>query len=577
MTARYERYDISGYVLEDPGSCNCNSRIFDKNNGDGTPGSIRAEATEFAEANNLALFAWEPGPKPGPRNYLVASYRDFYELYRKSEKKTYNEFIGRNRPVKPFGDIDLKYNEVLGKMKASDEAMENVYAWLCDKVKNMVNVICTYVENVIGARVSDAIITDASNSEKFSQHFVINLVDGAMLLNKSVMNYIANTWIPSNEASLNVFRVDIREFEELAKVSTAPTTNDKDKSVTNEDTFVEPLDTGVYSPNGEFRVLFSTKYGANRPLLPKYVGVKTPGHENGCLTYHDVSNRFKTMTSEEIKKLFFRSLVVTTDDTLSPPSMCYGFSKAFVNGESGGGGGGGGGGNAKPVLLHPLSWKTILSHQETDRMQKETEKFERITANVDPYTLGASRYRDGCRSNRPGSSIGLSVVIGTDQYLLHKYKRMIEKIRDFTESHFQLKKNNTGLTTTSEMNEDSGIVIFKSRERFCPVINREHGNNTQFFCVSLRNKLIFQRCFHPGCAKLRRDVTKYREEKAERYAKKQPSPFVNKTYEEFTDISCHFPLELSSKVDFFLDGHYINSDKCNKNDENTIMDVEKQD
>ncbi|EME30017.1 DNA-directed primase/polymerase protein [Galdieria sulphuraria] len=187
-----------------------------------------------AKLPGLELFA-EDLDSSGTRHYLLASYSDFWEIYRKRTSKHFYEVIRENVSCKLY--FDLEYiracNTHVQEQVLVDSISKLVKEGLKQILKRKESSLLPYLK---------CLVLDSSSQEKFSKHIIFPKI------------VFPNNRITGKFISKLLQMSDISSHFLVLKPS-------RDEMQT-----VLAIDLSVYSRNRCFRILGSSKMGENRPL-----------------------------------------------------------------------------------------------------------------------------------------------------------------------------------------------------------------------------------------------------------------------------------------------------------------------
>lgn len=206
------------------------SKRYETNIYAGTNSKLRAK--KYMEENKEYKILTQINNKKGYRQFIAfKNWNDCWEKYQheKYTNRYLYELILSEKESKPYLDIEWY-------------TYENIDKEILNTMKEDIKKI--YEENYeIKLEEKDFKITCASNKDKMSYHIVLNIKRG-----NNYYVYKTNRSL-DDESESNAYNL----YEELLKQN---------------ETYKKIIDKSVYSQDREFRVIYSTKYGDIRQLIP---------------------------------------------------------------------------------------------------------------------------------------------------------------------------------------------------------------------------------------------------------------------------------------------------------------------
>jgi len=182
----------------------------------------------------LQLFS-EDLDTSGTRHYLLATYEDFWHIYKKRAKKHFYEVIRENVSCKLY--FDLEYIRTCNTHVQEEELIATISKLVASGLKQILkrkeSSLLPYLK---------CLVLDSSSNEKFSKHLIFPKIV-----------------FPTN-------RIAGKFVWKLLQMSDSCSNLLVLKPAQNEMQTVLAIDLSVYSRNRCFRILGSSKYGENRPL-----------------------------------------------------------------------------------------------------------------------------------------------------------------------------------------------------------------------------------------------------------------------------------------------------------------------
>ncbi|GJQ12621.1 hypothetical protein GpartN1_g4412.t1 [Galdieria partita] len=187
-----------------------------------------------AKLPGLELFS-EDLDSSGTRHYLLASYNDFWEIYRKRTNKHFYEVIRENVSCKLY--FDLEYVQACNTHIQESLLLESIAKLVKEGLKQILKrkdyALLPYLR---------CLVLDSSSKEKFSKHIVFPKI---VFPNNRIAGKFISTLLQCSDITSQLL---------VLKPS-------RDEMQT-----VLAIDLSVYSRNRCFRILGSSKFGENRPL-----------------------------------------------------------------------------------------------------------------------------------------------------------------------------------------------------------------------------------------------------------------------------------------------------------------------
>ena len=197
--------------------------------------SAAIEYSRNRASERLTTFSFEVS-NFGQRQFLVANITDFIKFYTTQPVKNMYEVIEEGKSCKLF--FDIEYSKTLNPYKDGSSM-----------VKRLIEIVIDYLNRDYGVQVSDTecLWLEASNSKKFSVHLIFFTV---------TFNTITDCGRFVQEMLTQMKTDDIKNFDVQAASGR--------QNVPVQKSFV---DQGIYTRNRQLRILLSSKFKQDRPLV----------------------------------------------------------------------------------------------------------------------------------------------------------------------------------------------------------------------------------------------------------------------------------------------------------------------
>jgi len=184
----------------------------------------------------------------GQREFIVSTYKGFFEKYIKQIDKHYYELIREGDLCNLYFDIEFE-KEFNDKLANSEEDQEKLIKLIIDIVSKEI-----LLKYNIKTSVEDVVDLDSSNKKKFSRHLIWHIPNACFQNNIQVGIFVKN--ILDN---IEKEKQDNLEYRNLLYVNN------------NKQQIQSVIDKGVYTKNRNFRIYLSSKYGKDTCLtVSKY-------------------------------------------------------------------------------------------------------------------------------------------------------------------------------------------------------------------------------------------------------------------------------------------------------------------
>ena len=249
---------------------------------------------------NVHIFARELSTD-GKRLYIVTSYEEFWEHYKKvpRNKRNFYEMIEDGEQCRLYFDLEF-YKDV-------NPGLDGV-----EVLEIFIETACYYLLQIFGISCNRGHIVDLDSSTKvkFSRHLIFHLPNAVLANNVVCGNFVKYIY--------EMTRIKVSKADDV-KFASMKTMNVSEKEILPPDSLdVEKLfvknqdgemtffcDLGVYSRNRNFRLYGSTKIGKNAALVV--------AEQSGF--HGDLKTRKKFRKNpDELEKLFFLDTLVCFDD-----------------------------------------------------------------------------------------------------------------------------------------------------------------------------------------------------------------------------------------------------------------------
>lgn len=237
----------------------------------------QADAIKFAQVqgNGLMVFSFEGEAlgQGGKRNFVVTHPKMMWvhQCERNLTQRCTYEVIQENSVCKLYFDLEFMYTH---NSESDGLQMTNTF----------IKIVCYFLLKEFGVHCSRENIVDLTSHSfaKFSRHLIFNIPDVAFANNIYVGNFVnmicnqIRTWAREGMKETLGFK-----FSDVERLFVTDTKGNK----------VLFCDEGVYTKNRNFRILRSTKFGKNSPLVVaqenQYVPLKKAGESTEELLFMD--------------------------------------------------------------------------------------------------------------------------------------------------------------------------------------------------------------------------------------------------------------------------------------------------
>lgn len=378
----------------------------------------------------IGVFAEETASN-GSRNYIVSSYESIWYYISslcKYERHIY-EVILVDQPCWLYFDIEYNKN----KYNLDDHKI----------LKDFTNYLQTWIHSTFGCSIdkNDIIYIRSDSTDKFSYHIIVKRIDinqqfSTLFKNNLSMKVFINHFISYLEKN-NILLTELDHFK-LQNI----------------------VDTGVYTKNRCFRMLYSSKYG-----------------KNSILQIDEENTGFELTNILPIK--LFRSMIT------------------FLN-------------------IQDILKSSIISRKYIiNRLCLDLDKFglSNININEAPQERIVNG-ENGCIPKHLVKVIEYVVLFWNklSEELRNNPKQTLFNLKENELTDFCMKKINFDFVEKLSLNIKAYInttMYFKEREiiiisftklnKLCFNVEREHISNGIKLIVDFNNKRFYQKCFDPDC------------------------------------------------------------------------------
>ena len=249
-----DSHDFKKFVYKDEDFTCC--KVFKK----------QEEAITYSDLERKSTFSLEVA-RNGVRYFISCNYEDFWKFYKEKITKNYYEVIKTNQPVKLFYDMEF---------------YKSVNPTLCGQqlTLHFIREVIKELKDIYSIETSEkeCLILESTDAKKFSVHLIFYDIcfQDIFQLGRFVKNHLSRT-------TVNVF--------------------------SKKGEIISFVDHSIYTKNRNFRLLMSSKFGSNRPLLRSKL---------------DISSETIIESSSEVNyNVFLRSLISYTTNAKTIQLTCH--------------------------------------------------------------------------------------------------------------------------------------------------------------------------------------------------------------------------------------------------------------
>ncbi|GAB5366340.1 hypothetical protein AAMO2058_001135600 [Amorphochlora amoebiformis] len=419
--------------------------------------SLLRKTTERDSKEMLQVFAVENG-EGGVRKFIAATYSDFWAKYclLHPHSRNYYEIIRESKPCRLY--FDIEFNTELNPHVIGEDLMKIFKPRLQKQVASKLGVVLP-CEGILDL--------DSTTPTKFSRHLICHM--GAVFKNTSHMKNFVDELI----ADLKTERMENDSIKKLF-VRTA---------VGKESVFI---DSGVYSRNRCFRMLFSSKRKKSSSLRPS------------------PSNQFQIPSPPSIgvsEDLFYASLIgyVEFSPIREPRRACTDREKTFRRILKR---------DISPIpSLYPSLYRALspdysivcgtrnillLTYGESSY---ETDKRSFRGLALSSCVRAGSHYSDKCHASTSARYRGGGNKLGNKFPLVDEY--VIKEAQKKNPKAFLKSKHI--IDGNYECGKKTLLCYSIGGSRYCGNIGREHKSNGIYYVAVIPDGMIYQKCHDPDC------------------------------------------------------------------------------
>lgn len=402
-------------------------------------------AVTFSEMNgNLPIFALQ-NLKWAGYQYIVTTYPHFWKTYKDMSlsERRFNEILGENAAAHFHMDCEC-YRATNPQFQIKSQAEVDILQETHSFIISTMSVILT-PEEVADLKV---IIMDASNEEKISKHYVVK---------------IKNKMFRNNLDIGVLIKLELSKINKTSSLLFIKSKNGKPGWF---------IDTAIYSRNRPFRLKYSTKPNAARPLIDDRTENKysSPDHNSFmdslvCATYPDK----QPMTIIDLKTILGTEYRFPSNHRI----------KAFTHTHSGSG--------------------DIYSRFLKNRvdMYKDNEDYYNVEKDVEiVHSSKETAYHQTIQTSL--SSSQKKSVLSCDMSYFKKLNHTMN-IQQTNVLSLLSKVVNFELYSP-HINEEDDNVRFQVYSKICEIKGAEHSSNNVSYMFFLDKMQYRQCCLSPFCA-----------------------------------------------------------------------------